>query len=52
MMPERRETLLPDDLRDTLADARPEQLRRLLADILASRPPEPTHLPDNGGRLN
>jgi hypothetical protein len=51
MTPERRNPL-PDDLRDTLDAASPDQLRRLLTDILMSRPPEPTHMPDNGGRLN
>jgi hypothetical protein len=51
MMPERRNPL-PEDLRDSLAAASPAQLRRLLADILTARLPEPTHLPDNGGRLN
>jgi hypothetical protein len=51
MTPERRDPL-PDDLRETLLSARPEQLRRLLTDILRVRLPEPTHQPDNGGRLN
>lgn len=51
MTPERRDPL-PDDLRETLFSARPEQLRRLLTDILTTRAPEPTHLPENGGRLN
>jgi hypothetical protein len=51
MTPERRDPL-PEDLRETLESARPEQLRRLIADILMARPLEPTHLPDNGGRLN
>jgi len=51
MTPERRDPL-PDDLRETLLSARPEQLRRLLTDILTTRTPEPTHLPENGGRLN
>ena len=51
MTPERRDPL-PDDLRETLLSARPEQLRRLLTDILTTRAPEPTHLPENGGRLN
>ncbi len=35
MTPERREPL-PDDLRETLLSARPEQLRRLLTDILTT----------------
>lgn len=51
MTPDRREPL-PEDLRETLLSARPEQLRRLLSDILRAPAPAPTHLPENGGRLN
>jgi hypothetical protein len=55
MTPDRRD--IPDDLRETLEQARPDQIRRLLADLMSGHivigdMPQPTHTPDNGGRLN
>jgi hypothetical protein len=56
MTPDRRDPI-PEDVREALASARPDQIRRLLADILSGRmaigdQPAPTHRPDCGGRLH
>jgi hypothetical protein len=55
MTPDRREPI-PQDVRDILDAARPDQIRRLLADILSGQvrigDPRPTHAPANKGRLN
>jgi hypothetical protein len=56
MTPDRQDTI-PQDIRELVETARPDQIRRLLADIMSGRivlgdSPVPTHTPDTKGRLN
>ena len=55
MTPDRHDPI-PQDVRDMLDRAQPDQIRRLLADILSGHirigDPRPTHTPATQGRLN